>query len=69
MWVRVLQSDELVYHNKHRFRLLRGQFRFGFVFFNLREHEGTVSDEFVYHNKLGTGSDCCLRNSNKLFGN
>jgi len=34
--VRVLQSDEFVYHNKHQFRLLRGQFRFGFAFFPIQ---------------------------------
>ena len=49
--VRDLQSDEFVYHNKHQFRLLRGQFRFEFAFSYPREHEVTVSDEFVYHNK------------------
>jgi len=35
--------------NKHLFRLLRTQFWFGFAFFNPREHEKPVSDEFVYH--------------------
>ena len=42
-------SDAFVNHNKHRFRLLWPPFLCGFVFSNPREHEKTVSDEFVYN--------------------
>jgi len=42
-------SDAFVNHNKHRFRLLWPPFLCGFAFSNPREHEKTVSDEFVYN--------------------